>query len=1476
MPYNKTYNWQVVSKNACLETNGPVQRFRLKALPDLAVISVVTPSVANSGQTITINWSIKNLGPGNTTTNQSWTDAVFLSFDTLPNFINPVTNAFAWSVFDLPVRPLLITAKPNLTSLDSGQQYTNSTTFTLPLNYSQPLYVYVVTDYPAGINSPLQMTYANDTARSANPILVTLSPTPDLRVDTVFAPASTFSGSTIDVTYKVKNYGVLTPANSHWTDKFYISQSPIFNINNAIPLKIPKSNNTYYPNAQDATILNYNQLQADSSYTRTMQLVIPNFISGQWFIYVHTNATASLYEGALVNNNINNKLLQVFLTPTPQLTINSLSVPLSIASTTQPIGINWNIFNSGFNDNLEKNKGHYYRPGGSCSLPGGAGIGTMLSDSIGFGSSYWVDRVYLSSDSTGINGNAILIGEKTQGVLNSGIDADNAPYIKCVATGTNPATENINTFNVIRPGSNHPGELNFTIPADLQPGNYYIYVRANATQTVFEYPGTPQIRRSALPINIRRPDLTVTASVPAIASSGQPAILTYNILNNGPGSVFNKLRNDRIYFSTSPVFDGLAQLIGTQSFTESLPVGTPVSHTFSYTIPNGVSGNRYFYVHTNYDSTFRETGYSNNISNAASTSIINPTPADLVVTAVPLADSLFTIFNSKIKYTVTNNGPGSTYGSWTDSIFISCNPVFNPSTSYFVATRTRNDILISGASLTDSITVTMPFSWQLNSCFPQTTFTTAYFFVKTNAGNDVYEGVNNNNNVNGSGARILINPLVDHIVTSVSGSDTATVARPYLVNWVVKNIGYNPGPPYYQGWQDALYFSTDSIVNGNDVLATQFFINSRLESNQSYSETMTAIPPNILTGDYYVLLKSNAINSIIAEKQLSNNSNFIRNASGEAKKIHVIQPLLPDLVDTILSIPSSIAAGQPATVIHKITNTGAGPVYPNNWSTKLWLSVDFIPGNSGDIELAARNKNIILQPGESINDTLTFYLNLNTVPGNYVLIAMADANNSVYESIDTNNLAFRYLSVYQQQPVDLVVENILKPDTVLLGYTIDTTRWVVVNQSGNTAAGVSSDGIYLSKNSTLDSTAVLVGIKNKNIYMPPLYRDTVSMQPLVSGLIEGDYHVLVKTDLLNNINETDKTNNIGVAAGNIYVKAKELKLNIPENNTLHTVSRFYKLVIPDSLNGATILISLTSNDSLSMRNELYAGLGYVPSPARFDYRHNTANYGNQQIVMTSVVDSVYYIAVQCTSVNPTVQNITLEAIRLPFTILNVQANSGGNIGNVTVKLSGSLFTENMVGKLSKPGTDIYSTVVYFINSTTVFATFNLQGKPLGLYDVSLRKPDSSVAILQNSFTITTGNNGGVLTGGGNNTGQTGSGNQPGCDPGAPGGLNSLLLTEVIVPEKVFVGWPFVIQINYANPANFDIPAQTRTLYNDKNVKMAMTQAGLPNGTTALHLELTEPGGPPGIIRAGATGTITVYVKTPPDIPGHTLINFTLR
>ena len=131
--------------------------------------------------------------------------------DTVPNVSfqgSPSWDANSWSSLTANGRPLLLGKKVRPSSLDSGQFYTNSVDFTLPLSYSFPVYVYVITDNGHPNSKILQISVANDTARKQNPMVITIAPTPDLRVDSVFAPASTYSGSTVNLTYKIKNYGI--------------------------------------------------------------------------------------------------------------------------------------------------------------------------------------------------------------------------------------------------------------------------------------------------------------------------------------------------------------------------------------------------------------------------------------------------------------------------------------------------------------------------------------------------------------------------------------------------------------------------------------------------------------------------------------------------------------------------------------------------------------------------------------------------------------------------------------------------------------------------------------------------------------------------------------------------------------------------------------------------------------------------------------------------------------------------------------------------------------------------------------------------------------------------------------------------------------------------------------------------------------------------------------------------------------------
>jgi ELWxxDGT repeat protein len=1489
--YNTTYKWRVVSKNPCSQTSGPIQTFSIIPLPDLVVSDVQAPATATSGQTITVSWKVTNTGPGRTLPGATWYDGVYFALDTVP-FVSfagsPNWNPTSWTSLTANGRPLLLGKKIRPSSLESGQFYTNSLNFTLPLSYSFPVYIYVITDNEHPNWKIMQVTVANDSARKQDPMVITLAPTPDLRVDSVFTTGSTFSGSTVNLTYKVKNYGVVTPAGSSWIDSVFISQNPLFDRSNAIALKIPKANGSYYPNAPDAGLFNNTQLQSDGFYTKNTNVVIPNFIFGTWFIYVKTNAKETganlIYEGALSDNNLGQAQLQVYLAPTPKLTISSLNLPVSNASTTQPIGVNWNIKNEGFTDNLEKNKGHYFKFNGSCPNPPPCPPNAICSnqwnytDSLTQGSSYWVDRIYLSTDAAGLNvNNAILISEQKHGIQYQAGSLYDDNMTVCGNLSNPPSPVNI--AHAIYPGSNFPKTLNFNVPSNLQPGTYYVYVYTNPTKTVFEYPGTAQIRRSDLPIVIQRPDVTTPfISVPGTSNGGQSITISYNVQNNGAGAVFNHIRRDRIYISNSSNFDGSATLIGTNTFTEDLPVGNAVPHTFNYNMPPATTGTKYFYVISNYDSAFKETSYINNISAAASTSVTAATPADLIVSNVQTADSVFTVFTNRIIFTVTNGGSGLATGTWTDSVFISCNPTFNAATSYYIGKRTQSRSIAPSANYKDTLTVNMKYGFEFNNCFTAAMYSNAYFYVKTNADNGAYEGSATNNNTGGSGNRVLVNPLVDHIVTTVTGPDVTTVGSAYPINWGIKNIGYNPDlTQYYSSWYDAIYFSADSVADGGDIKMSEYLKYIRIDRNENLEFSKSPYTPYMPSGDYYVYVHNNYSNRIPSEKILTNNINFIRNVSGAAKKIQVILPAISDLVDTIISAPVTVDAGQPITVIYKIKNNGSGITFPGaNFQNRLLLSSDFaVAPYDGDKLLATRNRTSILPAGQFYYDTVTVTISSATAPGNYVLISQANSNNAVIESNTTNNLGLSLITVVAPPLTDLIVSNVLHPDTVMLGYTIDTAKWVVKNTSGEQARGYSKDGIYLSAGDLFDSTAVLLGIKDKNILMQPLQEDTVRMAPMVTGVVEGNYNMFIKTDLLGNISEEDEDNNIGMSAIPVYVKVKELLFNTEEPNTLQNISRYYKLRIPDSLIGSTILVTLKTPDSLTMKNEMFIAGGFVPTAADYDYRFEIPNYGNQQIVITDVTDPVYYIMYRCVTTNPVVQNVKLKAVKLPFAILNVHTNAGANIGNVTIRIRGSLFRDSMIAKLSNGTTTIYSSAVYYTNGGQVFATFPLQGKPFGIYDVTLIKSDASTAVLPNGFSIVAANNGGLITGGGINTG-AGNGNEPGCDPGAASGLNSQLVVEIVAPSSVLLKRPIIILINYSNPTNYDIPAQSRILYSEAGLKMAFTKDGVPTGTTSLYLELIEPGGPPGIIRAGGSGTIIVYSRSASVMPNPNPVLWKLR
>ena len=962
-------------------------------------------------------------------------------------------------------------------------------------------------------------------------------------------------------------------------------------------------------------------------------------------------------------------------------------------------------------------------------------------------------------------------------------------------------------------------------------------------------------------LNVLTPDLIVN-SVNALstASAGSTINISWTVKNNGTGKVGSSKWKDGIYLSTSP--DSLQNQIFLGDVEYNFPLlsneTTPLQQK-TVTLPVNISGNWYVVVNTDYTNTiFEEHIDGNNLGASLAMQISINNWADLVPISFNVPDTIKTSIDYPTQSTVSNNGSLYANGLWTDGIYISRSPVFD-STATLASTVYHTGNVAAGSSYTNNVTLNVLFTSQVVNGKDSSWY---YIYYKANNNNQLFENTSTNNNILKTDSVFVYNPYVDQIVTYVTGYDTAISGRPYNVQWSVKNIGEKAGTGYYRSWFDGLYRSTDTVYDASDALLGQTAIFTPLDHNTGYSQSKSYQMPNGIAGDYYLIERTDNTNVIAGEIDKNNNVNLIRDVNQKPKLIHFVSPPISDLDITINSAPTTAIAGQPITVIYTVKNNGTVDTYSNYWSDQLTLSSGYYPGAT---LLNYNNHKTGLRVDSSYTDTLVVYLP-NDAIGNFVLALKTDEDNRVYDTLPNNNYAYSLISVNQLPPCDLIAKNIIAPDSILSGGT-STITWQLSNINLNPAYGFLREAVYLSKNTILDNGDKLVGVTDTNIDIPgnDFIYDTIKAN--FNADAEGYNHVLVRTDLLNNINESNEDNNISVATDSIYISIKNLPLEDSTTNSIYNANLLnYKIDIPDSLEDATMQVSVTG-DTLNGSTELYVSHGNIPSITNYDFADNNPYHKTKQVVVPSLDSGKYYLTIKGTENSAAPQSVTLFAHILPFAITSVETNHGGNTGNVTVKIEGSKFDAGMIATLTpvNGGNAISATNIIFESSTFIWATFNLNQQPLGLYDVSLTKTDNLKALLKNGFTIEKYNSGTFTI---NGTGMIGTANAPGCDPGATGGSNQSMQLTFDYPFEERVGRIVPVTILFANAGNVDIPVPTYLLVSENFPVSWQTDFPGHTGPQQLAIQFNETNGPPGILRAGATGAAIFYTFIRGRIGNH--------
>jgi hypothetical protein len=185
---NYLYNWQVVAKNQCSETESNIQLFSFNVFSDLTISEIVIPDSVFPGESVQLTYTVSNIGIGGTGL-IPWQDDVFISGQ-------PVFN---------PETAINVAQVSNLSPLSSGQHYTHTLDFEVPDYFGGAYYAFVQTD----INNKIQETNEdNNSLASENPMQIILPPYPDLLVSGVQSVNfNIVPGGTISAGWNVENVG---------------------------------------------------------------------------------------------------------------------------------------------------------------------------------------------------------------------------------------------------------------------------------------------------------------------------------------------------------------------------------------------------------------------------------------------------------------------------------------------------------------------------------------------------------------------------------------------------------------------------------------------------------------------------------------------------------------------------------------------------------------------------------------------------------------------------------------------------------------------------------------------------------------------------------------------------------------------------------------------------------------------------------------------------------------------------------------------------------------------------------------------------------------------------------------------------------------------------------------------------------------------------------------------------------------------
>jgi subtilisin family serine protease len=607
-------------------------------------------------------------------------------------------------------------------------------------------------------------------------------------------------------------------------------------------------------------------------------------------------------------------------------------------------------------------------------------------------------------------------------------------------------------------------EVDETVSLTIEPDSAYI-VSANGGATV-------TIESDEL-----ISDLVISSfSAPTKAAAGQTISLTDTTKNQGKGAAEPTLT--RFYLSSNAIYETFDLLLGSRE-VPALAAGASHSGSTTVTIPAGTLGGSWSVIaRADGEETQFESSETNNIS--VRTILIGP---DLDITAMSAPAVAGAGKSISVTDTTKNLGADAAGASQT-RFYFSINAAFETSDT-LIGSRSV-PVLAAGASSSGSTNVTIP----------QGTPVGTYYIVGLADGEGVVSETSESNNI--YARSIMIGP--DLKIASLTAPAAAAAGQTISVSDASKNAGGDEaGASVTQ-----IFLSANGTLDATDVLMGSRSVPALAAGASSAGSTSVKIPDELTAGVWYIVAKADG-QGAVTEISESNN------VSSRSIKIGA------DLtVTSLVSSPAGAAPGQTISTTDTTKNAGAAAIGPS--LTYIYFSAN---GSIDAGESPVGSRAVPgLAAGASHSGSLSFTIPADTAPRTWYIIAKADGEGTLAETSETNNTYTRSIKVGP----DLDVTALSAPATAAAGQSItvtDTTKNV-----GGSEAGPSTTQFFLSRNSSLDASDILVGSRGLSALGAGSSSSGSVTVTIPQGTDAGTWYIICRADGEGTVTEISETNNI--------------------------------------------------------------------------------------------------------------------------------------------------------------------------------------------------------------------------------------------------------------------------------------------------------------------------------------------------------------